>query len=111
MVPTLVVNTAMVSGAGNVRFHNSGEASRGVRFGLQLANGSMIPSFAISIGKLLDNLVGVKVVDANLLAYQSGRTLKMWGHTDLFAFVPGDASQWGGTTWADCQLIIGPYTK
>ena len=79
MIPTLVVNTDMIIRAGTVCVYNSGEASERVCLGLQSANTSRIPALAISVGKLLNNAVGVEVVHANLLTHTSGRVPRNFG--------------------------------
>ena len=48
------------------------ETRGGGRLSLHLANLSLIPAFAFSVAKFLDDVVEVEIVHANLRAYSSG---------------------------------------
>ena len=86
----------MVIRAGTIRFYDSGKTSRRVGFDFQFANFSMIPAFALGVGILLDDMVGVKIIHANLFTYPSGGVTEMWEYTNLFPFEESDGSKWRG---------------
>ena len=48
---------------------NSSDAGAGVRFDIQIAEGSLVPACARSVAILLDDVAGVEVVQADLLAF------------------------------------------
>jgi hypothetical protein len=67
---TLIVNTnvnALLTGTEHVgAIGNGSDASGGGRLSLQLVNLALIPAFAFTVAIFLDNVIGVKVVYANL---------------------------------------------
>jgi hypothetical protein len=62
---TLIVNTK-VKTALVIVIHNSAEASAGSSFRIHFANLSPIPASSFRVAKFLDNVLGAKVVQANL---------------------------------------------
>ena len=73
MMLTLVVDTdvnALLTSAEYVgTINNGGEAGAGGRLSLQLVDLSLIPAFAFRVAILLDSIVGVEVVQADLPTY------------------------------------------
>ena len=55
------VDTAVIVGV-----LNSGEAGAGVRFNIQIAEGSLVPACARSVAILLDDVAGVEIVKPGL---------------------------------------------
>ena len=55
------VDTAIIIGV-----LNSGEAGAGVRFNIQIAEGSLVPACARSVAILLDDVAGVEIVKPGL---------------------------------------------
>ena len=61
---TLIVNANML--ALEITVHDRAKARQGGRLDLQLANLSWIPALVLGVTLLLDNVIRVKVVHANL---------------------------------------------
>ena len=73
------VDTAVIIGV-----LNSSEAGAGVRFNIQIANGSLVPACARSIAVLLDDAAGVEVVQADLATWSSACELEnIWSHSPV----------------------------
>ena len=63
---------------------NGSEAGAGIRFHIQIAEGSLVPARTRRVAILLDDVAGVKVVQADLATWPSACELEnIWSHLPL----------------------------
>ena len=89
-----------------------GSETTGVgRLNPQLANLSVIPASTLTVAKLLDNVIVVKVVYANLPSCPSGRVPVICeGLAHLSPITVGDRGKRTTTNGAEVKVVAGPYT-
>ena len=104
---TLIVNANML--ALEIAVHDRAKARQGGRFDLQLANLSWIPALVLGVTLLLDNVIRVEVVHANLPRHPSGLVTEMWRRTHLFSIVPGGGGQRGEGNSTKGEHIQRPF--
>ena len=86
------------------------KTSGGGRLSLQLVDLSLVPAFSFTVAKLLDDVVGVKEVHANLPTCLSGRIPEVGEElAHLSATTVGDGSKRGTINGAEVEVIAGPY--
>jgi hypothetical protein len=86
---------------------NSSEARARGCFGFQTADLSLIPAFPLSVTELLDDVVGVEIIDTNLPTHPWARVPEIWIHTHLFSALIGDRGNRGAIYGRNRELLGG----